>query len=171
MPNSEYVVTMARYNCWQNESLLLAADDLSELERQKDRGSFFGSIQRTLSHIFWGDMVWMSKFELTPAPKGGIVESTNLIRNWRRFRIARQMLDKRILTWSHEVTPDWFEGDVSWYSGVMGCNVHRPKKTLVIHLFNHQTHHRGQVHAMMTAAGARPENTDVPFMPAPFLNM
>ncbi|MFT7191337.1 MAG: putative damage-inducible protein DinB [Sulfitobacter sp.] len=171
MPNKEYVLTMARYNCWQNENLLSSANEFSDEERQKERGSFFGSIQKTFSHIFWGDMVWMSKFEETLKPDGGITDSTDLISSWHWFRGARQTLDARILTWAHEVTSDWFEGDLSWHSGAMGRDISRPKKTLVIQIFNHQTHHRGQIHAMMTAAGARPDDTDVPFMPERFLNM
>lgn len=171
MPNTEYALTMARYNSWQNESLLAAAESLTNFERQKDRGSFFGSIQRTLSHVFWGDTVWMSKFEGTPTPEGGIEESADLIQSWSSFHTARQTLDKRILTWAHVVSPDWFNGDLSWYSAVLGRKISKPKKTLVIQLFNHQTHHRGQVHAMLTAAGAKPDDTDVPFMPERFLDL
>jgi len=171
MPNKEYVLTMARYNAWQNQSLLTAADTLSDSERQMDRGAFFGSIQKTLSHILWGDLVWMSKFQQTPAPEGGMGDSTDLIQNWNAFGTARQAQDTRILTWAHEVTPNWFDGDLSWYSGVLGRDISKPKKTLVIQLFNHQTHHRGQVHAMLTAAGAHPEDTDVPFMPERFQNL
>lgn len=171
MPNNEYVLTMARYNLWQNENLLTAADGLPTSEREKDRGSFFGSIQKTVSHIFWGDMLWMSRFAGTPAPKGGIPESTNIIESWEQFRIERKAFDERILQWAHEVTPDWFEGDLSWFSGALGRNVTKPKKMLVLQLFNHQTHHRGQVHAMLTSTGAKPDDTDVPFMPESFLNM
>ena len=66
MPNKEYVLAMARYNLWQNESILAAADALSPVERERERGAFFGSIQKTLSHLFWADMVWLSRFTGTP---------------------------------------------------------------------------------------------------------
>jgi uncharacterized damage-inducible protein DinB len=171
MPNKEYTLTMARYNFWQNESLLAAADNLSNSERVKDRGAFFGSIQRTFSHILWGDMIWMSRFAGTPAPEGGIQYSADMVTSWERFCIERKAFDKRVLQWAHEVTPDWFEGDLSWFSGVLGRDLSKPRKILVIQLFNHQTHHRGQVHAMLTSAGAQPEDTDVPFMPERFLKM
>lgn len=171
MPNKEYALTMARYNLWQNDSLFAAIDDLSGPDREVDRGSFFGSIQKTVSHIFWGDMIWMSRFAGTPTPEGGIPESTDTIKSWEQFRIDRKAFDERILQWAHEVTPDWFEGDLSWFSGALGRDVTKPKKTLVIQLFNHQTHHRGQVHAMVTSAGAKPSDTDIPFMPERFLSM
>lgn len=171
MPNKEYTLTMARYNLWQNESLLTAADNLSASEREKNRGAFFGSIQKTVSHILWGDMLWMSRFAGTPAPEGGIPESTNITKSWEHFCIERKTFDERILKWAHDVAPDWFEGDLSWFSGALGREITKPKKMLVIQLFNHQTHHRGQVHTMLTSAGAKPDDTDVPFMPEHFLNM
>jgi uncharacterized damage-inducible protein DinB len=171
MPNKEYVLTMARYNHWQNQSLIAAADGLTAAERMKERGAFFGSIQKTLSHVFWGDSVWMSKFTGSPAPQGGIPDSTDFITDWDQFRIERKALDERILQWAHDVAPDWFDGDLSWYSMVQDREVSKPKSTLVIHLFNHQTHHRGQVHAMLTSAGATPDDTDVPFMPERFQDL
>ena len=116
-------------------------------------------------------MIWMSRFAGTSAPEGGIPESTDIIKSWEQFRIERKAFDERILQWAHEVAPDWFDGDLCWFSGAIGRDVTKPKKTLVIQLFNHQTHHRGQVHAMLTSAGAKPDDTDVPFMPERFLNM
>lgn len=171
MPNKEYALTMARYNLWQNESLLVAANGLSRPEREKDRGAFFGSIEKTLSHLFWGDMLWLSRFAGTPAPEAGIADSAATIQNWEAFNTDRKAFDQRILQWAHEVDPNWFEGELTWFSGAVGREVTKPKKMLVIQFFNHQTHHRGQIHAMLTAAGAKPDDTDVPFMPDRFSDM
>lgn len=170
MPNKEYALTMAGYNAWQNESLVAAADTLSVTDREKDRGSFFGSIQQTFSHVLWGDMIWLSRFADTPPPNGGIPESTSLIKNWNDFRNERKTFDTQILQWANEVPPSWFEGDLCWFSGAIGRDITKPKRLLVIQLFNHQTHHRGQIHAMLTAAGAKTDATDVPFMPDRFFN-
>lgn len=171
MPNKQYTLTMARYNAWQNESMLAAADSLSDSERQRDRGAFFGSIQHTLSHLFWGDMIWMSRFAGTPPPDGPGSQSTQLIRHWDRYLTDRKAFDGRILQWAHDVEPDWFEGDLSWFSGAVGRDVTESKTTLVIQFFNHQTHHRGQVHAMLTAAGAKTDDTDLPFIPERFRHL
>ncbi|PLW76054.1 DinB family protein [Cohaesibacter celericrescens] len=171
MPNKEYTLTMARYNLWQNENLLAATENLSPAERGKDRGAFFGSIQQTLSHIYWGDMLWMSRFAGTPEPDGKIPDSISLIDSWDKFRDERKAFDKQIVQWAHEVSPDWFEGELSWFSGAIGRDITKPKKILVIQLFNHQTHHRGQIHAMLTSAGVKPNDTDVPFMPERFLSL
>jgi uncharacterized damage-inducible protein DinB len=171
MPNKDYALTMARYNCWQNESILAAAGTLSPAEREKERGAFFGSIQKTLSHLLWADTVWLGRFTGAAAPATGIPDSLNLIGDWQTYVADRKAFDGCILQWAREVAPEWFEGDLSWFSGALGRDVTKPKTTLVIQLFNHQTHHRGQIHAMLTAAGAKPEATDVPFMPDRFLDL
>ncbi|MBV6656205.1 MAG: DinB family protein [Devosiaceae bacterium] len=171
MANRDYALTMARYNLWQNESVLAAAGGLSASERQKDRGAFFGSIEATLSHLYWGDQVWLSRFAGTPAPQVGIAGSTALIERWDAFAQARKAFDQQILHWAHTVAGDWFDGDLSWYSGAAGRTINKPKQMLVIQLFNHQTHHRGQIHAMLTAAGAKPDDTDLQFMPERFATL
>jgi uncharacterized damage-inducible protein DinB len=165
MPNTQYVLMMARYNLWQNDNLTAAASTLTGDARREDRGAFFGSIERTFSHLFWGDQIWLSRFAGTVAPTTGIPESSDMITDWDAFCAARRVFDLRILQWAHEVSPDWFDGDLSWYSGAVGRDVTKPKTMLVLQLFNHQTHHRGQIHAMLTASGAKPGDTDVPFMP------
>ncbi|VAV93415.1 DinB family protein [hydrothermal vent metagenome] len=171
MPNKDYAVLMAKYNLWQNQSLMAATDTLTDADRKQNRGAFFGSIEKTFSHVFWGDQIWLSRFAGTPPPSADITDSTALIADWAAFCTARKSFDQRILQWANEVTPDWFSGDLSWFSGALGRDFTRPKDMLVVQLFNHQTHHRGQIHAMLTAAGAKPDDTDVPFMPDPILNM
>ncbi len=169
MPSTEYVRTMASYNLWQNESLVEAANSLGEKDRKLDRGSFFGSIQQTFSHILWGDQSWISRFTETELPSGTIPDSINHFADWQAFKVERARFDKVIVDWALTLDADWFEGDLTWYSGAVGRNVSKPKKMLTIQLFNHQTHHRGQIHAMLTAAGAKPQDTDVPFMPDRFM--
>ena len=169
MPNAKYAVAMARYNLWQNENLIAAASGLDDATRQLDRGAFFGSIERTFAHILWGDRIWLARFAGTPAPAAGsIAESATMPQGWAAFCADRAEFDRRILSWAHGLMPSWFEGDLSWYSGAVGRQVTKPKSQLVMQLFNHQTHHRGQIHAMLTAAGAKPGDTDIPFMPERF---
>ncbi|QCO55772.1 damage-inducible protein DinB [Pseudorhodobacter turbinis] len=165
MPNKEYAVAMARYNVWQNANLIQAATGLDQPTRQKARGSFFDNIEATFAHLLWGDRIWLSRFAETPAPQGGIAQSTALPQGWARFCADRAAFDRQILKWAHGVDSAWFEGDLTWHSGALGKDVTKPKRILVLQLFNHQTHHRGQIHAMLTAAGAKPGDTDVPFMP------
>jgi uncharacterized damage-inducible protein DinB len=161
VPSKTYVSTMARYNLWQNASLTAAANTLTGAERKEERGVFFGSIERTFSHLFWADQMWFARFTGTPSPGGTIEDSLELIDDWAAFCDARSALDQRILDWADGMDDDWSE------SGSSAA----PKATFVIQFFNHQTHHRGQIHAMLTAAGARPEDTDVHKMPQRFLDL
>ena len=62
-----------------------------------------------------------------------------------------------------KLDPAWLEGDLTWFSGAAGREVTKPKWLLVTHMFNHQTHHRGQVHCMLTQCGVKPGATDLPF--------
>lgn len=171
MASRDYALLMARYNMWQNESLITAASGLDQAARHAERGAFFGSIEKTFSHILWGDGVWLSRFEGRDLPAQARMESTALIQSWDDFRKDRASFDRQILDWAHRVPPEWFEGDLTWSSVAGDRTASRPKKTLAVQLFNHQTHHRGQIHAMLTAAGAKPEATDLQAIPDRFLEM
>ena len=164
MISTTHVKTMARYNQWQNQSLYREAGVLDNIERHMPRGAFFSSIHGTLSHLIWGDMIWMHRFAGTPKPSGGIKDSPSLFTDWDDLTAERIAFDKVIIEWSGQVDPAWLSGDIGWYSGAMGRQMSKPAWLLVTHMFNHQTHHRGQVHAMLTAAGAKPDDTDMIFM-------
>lgn len=157
---------MARYNAWQNASLLAAADTLDDAARRAPRGAFFGSIHATLSHLLWADGIWLSRFGTGDMPPGGIRDSAVLYADWTALKAARASTDARLTAWAATLGPDDLTGDLVWYSGAAGREVARPRALLVCHMFNHQTHHRGQIHAMLTAAGARPADTDLFLMPA-----
>lgn len=166
MITPEYAQLMAGYNRWQNESLYTAANALSDAERRAERGAFFGSIHATLSHVQWGDRIWMHRLAGAPKPPGaGIEASLGAAIPWETLHADRAVLDHALIEWTATLDSDALSGELAWYSGAVGRELRRPVWLLVVHLFNHQTHHRGQVHAMLTAAGSRPDDTDVPFMP------
>ncbi|WP_394834637.1 DinB family protein [Pendulispora rubella] len=160
MIDTTYVVTMAAYNRWQNDNLYGAADALSEAERTLDRGAFFGSIQGTLNHILWADEVWLGRFSGRPHPATPIHRSHDRYQDWNELRAARIGLDADIAAWAEALDPAWL-AQAPARSGASKTKPPRPHAFLVVHMFNHQTHHRGQVHAMLTAAGARPSDTDL----------
>ncbi|MEM9010404.1 MAG: DinB family protein [Pseudomonadota bacterium] len=158
---------MARYNRWQNESLAAAGDTLDEAARQMARGAFFGSIAGTLNHLLWGDRLWMSRFAGTPKPNtGSIPESVGEAPDWAAWKADRIATDLAIEAWAEALTMEALTRDLTWFSGAAGREMSFPLATLVTHFFNHQTHHRGQAHAMLTAAGAKPGPTDLFLMPA-----
>ena len=161
MIGPDHVRAMARYNTWQNRSLYTAADALGEEERRRDRGAFFRSIHATLSHLIWADHMWMSRFDRWEKPADGLDESRTWVDDWAELKSKRRITDARIVRWAEHLTERDLEGDLAWWSGAANREVRKPRWLLVAHLFNHQTHHRGQVHAMLTAAGAKPEDTDL----------
>ena len=105
MIDPAYVQRMARYNRWQNENLYGVADRLSDAERRRDRGAFFGSIHQTLSHLLWGDRIWMSRFADWPAPSGGIPQSVSLYPDWQLLRRERAATDASIIEWADNLAP------------------------------------------------------------------
>ncbi len=166
MITTGYVRTMAAYNQWQNGSIYGASGNLPDAQRREDRGLFFGSIHATLNHLLWGDKTWLSRFTGREPPRAGsIPDSVDEYGTWEVMVEARRALDAEIIVWSAIVTDDFIAGELSWYSGAMGREIRKPCGLLVAHFFNHQTHHRGQIHGALTAMGQKPDDTDLPFMP------
>ncbi|HEX7035168.1 MAG TPA: DinB family protein [Pseudomonadales bacterium] len=169
MISPEYVRLMAAYTRWQNASLYAAADTLTDAARREDRGAFFGSIHATLDHLLWGDRIWLHRLAGAPAPEASdIPSSVSQHADWGALKAARQLTDEAIAEWAGRVTAEELAGELAWFSGSRGVEVRRPRWALAVQLFNHGTHHRGQVHAMLTAAGAQPEDTDIQYLPAAF---
>ena len=79
---------------------------------------------------------------------------------------ARAEMDEEILAWARGVTPEWLAEPMTWTSRLYGFTQTHPRWVQVVQMFNHQTHHRGQAHALLTAAGVDIGGTDVPMLPA-----
>ncbi|UWQ20531.1 DinB family protein [Jannaschia sp. W003] len=157
-----WVRMMARYNAWQDEWLVPAVEGLGEDEARRERGAFFGSILGTASHLLWADEVWLGRFRGAPIEAGGIPESVGWTGTVADWAARRRDADAGLVDWAEGL--ESCEGEVRWWSGVMEREVSRPRSVLLTHLFNHQTHHRGQIHAMLTAAGVPTGTTDLAFM-------
>jgi uncharacterized damage-inducible protein DinB len=156
-----FIRTMAEYNAEMNRRLYGAAARLSDAERRMPRGAFWGSIQGTLSHILWGDQQWMSRFDNWAKPTTPIKQSAGMIEDFTVLRADRETADSDISRWADKVDDAWLTEDLTWFSGAANREVRAPLRLLVTHFFNHQTHHRGQVHAMLTAAGQETGDTDL----------
>lgn len=165
MISVEYCQMMARYNAWQNQSLVASIDALSMKDLKADRGAFFGSIWKTANHLLWGDQLWMSRFDGGFMPKGGIAESTSQFDSKQDYLAQRLKTDKRITRWAQNLRHLDLVGPMVWHSGALGKTISRPTSLCVAHFFNHQTHHRGQLHAMLTSIGQVPDDTDLFMMP------
>jgi uncharacterized damage-inducible protein DinB len=164
MIDTAYVRRMARYNRWQNQNLYGVADGLSDDERRRERGAFFGSIHKTLSHLLWADRVWLSRFGAGPKLTATIPESVSLYPDWEPLKHERAAFDETIIGWADKLDADWLATDLTFFALGAQREITKPKWMLVTHLFNHQTHHRGQVHCMLTQAGGKPHDTDLPLL-------
>lgn len=162
MITPEFAKTLARYNQWQNRSLVEAADGLSDKKRWQNNGAFFNSIAETLNHILWDDRIWLARLrgdEATASQIGERHPYTDTPRAWSVYTQERSDLDSEIVTWADSVTeydllkPARWTRDSQLVETDSGFNF--------VHMVNHQTHHRGQVHAMLTRAGAEPRATDL----------
>ncbi len=161
-----YVRLMARYGQWQNDCIIRAASELTEAQRTADEGLFFGSLMGTLNHLLWGDQLWMSRLAGTAAPETASIQvSTTLHQDWLAYVEDRRNTDHQRLQWARNIQAHDTVGELSWYSQSQGRTVVRDRALLVVQMFNHGTHHRGQVHAVLTRYGVSTQDTDVPFLP------
>ena len=161
-----YVRTMARYNAWQNRQLTAVLSDVSDDVLRKDRGAFFGSIMATLNHLLWGDTLWMSRFDTRLAPPAvEAAKHTELTPTFAVWSADRFRMDGAIRMWADTLRGLDLKTHITFRSVLLKQDFEQPLEHCVVHLFNHQIHHRGQVHAMMTAAGLEAPVSDLIFMP------
>ena len=170
-PFADHYGFLARYNRWFNQRLYEACSTLSDEERKRDRGAFFGSIHQTLGHLIWGDTVWLGRFarqgvdfpslrpELLTLPANARHDSV-LFSDFEAMRVHRDQLDVAIDTWVADMPPD-FPERVMRYGNTKGVQREHPMWQAMSHFFNHQTHHRGQVTTLLMQAGIDPGTTDL----------
>ncbi|MEM6466499.1 MAG: DinB family protein [Pseudomonadota bacterium] len=166
MITPDYIQLMARYSAWQNSSLMETCGQVAPDALHADQGLFFGSIFATLNHLLWGDRIWMHRFAGTPQPRqASITDSVQETPDWAHFMVERMACDQAIQGWAAQITPERLAGELTWHSASVGRDITKPMAFLVVHFFNHQTHHRGQVHGALTSLGAKPGATDVFLIP------
>ncbi len=165
MITAEYCRMMARYNRWQNNGIRDVVRTMGEDDLTKDRGAFFGSIFRTLNHLLWGDQLWLMRFGVGGGPAVDADKHDQLTDNIAEWDRLRFITDGQIMEWAGGLHAVDLAGDMEWRSALFDKTLTQPIGLCVTHFFNHQTHHRGQVHAMLTAAGQVLPDTDLTLMP------
>jgi len=159
-PDLAYFRTLARYNQWANRRLYAAAAALPEADYMKRLPSFFGSLHATLNHILVGDRLWLGR--LTGHPDTGIhALSQILYPELAGLRVAREAEDALIITFVDELDEPALNSTLR-YKTIKGAAQTTPVRFVLGHLFNHQTHHRGQCHGLLSALGvAEPPELDL----------
>jgi uncharacterized damage-inducible protein DinB len=166
MIDKSYVLMMARYNAWQNNQIMDFVNVMDEAELLHDHKAFFGSIMGTLNHLLWGDTLWMSRFcSDVDAPDVPGSQSTTCTESLGEWQAERFRMDGRMRIWAQTLSNIDLAGDLVWTYTATGQDIRQAKALCVTHMFNHQTHHRGQVHAMLTASGRKAPTSDLCFMP------
>lgn len=149
---------LARYNRVANERLFAACSALEDSEYRRQRAGSFGSIHGLLNHILLGDRRWLGLFEggqrATP-PLNQI-----LYDDFAELRAAREREDARLAA-LFAGSDAGFWGRSFAYTNNQGKDYVETAPVACAHLFNHQTHHRGQVHVMLSQAGAQPPSLDL----------
>lgn len=148
---------LAAYNRWANERVYEATSALSDADYRADRGAFFKSMHGTLNHLLVGDLIWMYRFTGEGAGKSITQLDAILHEDFASLRAARQAQDEHIARWIEGLTENDLVGLFRYRTISNPATVEQQLAPALDHFFNHQTHHRGQTHALLTAiAGDAP---------------
>ncbi|RDI57732.1 DinB family protein [Microvirga subterranea] len=150
---------LAAYNAWCNRRLYDAVAQLSDAEYRADRGAFFKSLHGTLNHILVADRIWMRRF----TGEGDAPNRLDLIlfESFDDLRRAREAEDARIIAYAEDLTDARLNGLFRYRTIVKPAEVEQPLAPALIHFFNHQTHHRGQAHCILTGLGQEAPSFDL----------
>ena len=150
---------LASYNRWANAWLYAAAAALPGEAYRRDVGLFFGSVHRTLNHLVLTDQIWLGRID----GKGealGVALDRVLHDDYRDLVAARRATDDRLSGFIDSVSEEVFAIDYH-YTNTAGVPFIQPLSQILAHLFNHQAHHRGQVHSGLSILGAAPPSLDM----------
>jgi uncharacterized damage-inducible protein DinB len=161
--NARMAKTMASYNRWMNEQLYGCCAGLTDEERKRDAGAFFKSIHGTLNHILLGDRIWLGRFTGKPYAVASLGQE--LYADFDELRAERRKMDAAIVAWGDSLTDADFDRELSYTSVVNPKPRRYPFWFAAAQLFNHQTHHRGQVTTLLSQRGIDPGVTDLIWLP------
>ena len=150
----------AQYNQIMNQRVYEICSGIPDEIRKQDRGAFFKSIHRTLDHLILGDRAWMNR--LSDKTYTIVKIGDDLFDDFDEMARARVDLDSDICQWTSTLTDDWLSSELTWTTTIDGTQRTQPHWLLVSQIFNHQTHHRGQLSTLLNQAGYDIGVTDLP---------
>jgi uncharacterized damage-inducible protein DinB len=139
---------LAAYNSWANRRLYEAAATLSDADYRADRGAFFKSVHGTLNHLLVGDRIWMRRF--TGEGEAPTKLDAILFGDFVELRLARETEDARIERYIGGLSEANLAGRFRYRTISNPRDIEQPLAPALMHFFNHQTHHRGQAHCLLT---------------------
>lgn len=157
-PTVRHFRMLASYNALANRRLYEACARLGDAERKEERPAFFGSIHGTLNHVLVGDRIWLARFGGEEVPSTGL--DAVLYEDFDELCRAREHEDERIEAFASGLTEGFLGGTIRYVNNA-GKDYEDPVNLLVAHFFNHQTHHRGQIHDLLTQTDVPPPVLDL----------
>ena len=157
MTTAETLRALARYNRWMNERLYAVCATLSDEERKRDLRAFFRSVHGTLNHLLLADRAWYGRFVGRPESFASLDQELHA--DFEELRAARRAMDERLEAWCAELTDEALAAPLV-YRNQSGKEFSHPLGPAALHLFNHGTHHRGQVTTLLAQLGRDPGVTD-----------
>ena len=159
----DFFAQYAAYNRWANARMYEAALALSEAEYRRDVGAFFKSMLGTLNHLLVADGIWLKR--LTGEGEAPNRLDAILFEDRRELARARADEDERIIRYIASLTQADLAGTLK-YANMSGKPHEQRRADILSHLFNHQTHHRGQAHTILSiCTGREPPSLDLVLMP------
>lgn len=147
----QHFMMFAAYNQWANGRIYDAAANLDEEEFNRHVGAFFGSLMGTLNHLLTADRIWMKRF--TGEGDAPTTLDAILYRALPGLRVAREAEDRRIIDWVGGLSDKALTGRFTYMTVSDMRTVSQRLAPALDHVFNHQTHHRGQAHMILTVLG------------------
>jgi len=154
-----YFLAQALNNQWANHRLLTACAQLSKAEYEAPRTSFFPSIQATLCHILEVDRYYLTALE---GDRDGQWQDFSQILPFAQLRQHQAGTDQRLIAFCEALREQDLARSVDLVrvDGMVRERIDR----LLLHLFEHQIHHRGQVHGMLSGTALKPPQLDEFFL-------
>ena len=150
---------LTNFNAWTNTKIISSCKKLDDAEYKKDRKAFFSSIHDTLNHLLVVDRAYISRIEGKEHGLKGLDQI--LFESLLQLEEARIKEDKRLVDLVNSLSEESIHKEIT-YKGFETGNTTYTINILLITLFNHQTHHRGQIHNMLSQAGIEPPQIDIP---------
>jgi uncharacterized damage-inducible protein DinB len=150
---------LAAYNRWANRRLYAAAAELEDADYRVDHGAFFGSVHGTLNHILTGDRIWLGRL----TGQGDVPARLDqiLYDSLEDLRAAREAEDGRIVSYVAALSDADLAGTVRYRTITGPVDIEQELLPVLINFFNHQTHHRGQAHCLLTRIANRAPSLDL----------
>ncbi|MET0530128.1 MAG: DinB family protein [Microvirga sp.] len=150
---------LAGYNAWANERVYDVVAQVADEDYRADRGAFFKSLHGTLNHLLVADRIWLRRF----TGKGDAPNRLDAIlcETFDELRDARQKEDQRIIAYIDSLSEEALAQRFSYQTITKPAAIEQPLAPALLHFFNHQTHHRGQAHALLTGLGREAPSLDL----------